>query len=209
MSHQMQLEQMNQSTTMLQNISNYVDTLSSDQMQTPECQELMNAIKDHIEVSWIVHAQICALSIPVLSRAAVPQTEDGLIADGEWQGFNPYSLAMDIENEQDDEEDEDEDNALFLTPHTLTRQMTRNHLDQDQNDEFMSLLTRQSSIYPLQPYRAQEQGNQNQNQNHNLLINTELDDSIPPMQPILMRQTSVRMPFQFHEAGQPVYSRTT
>jgi hypothetical protein len=205
MSYQMQLEQMNQSTTMLQNISNYIDTLTGDQMRTPEHQELMNAIKDHLEVSWIVHAQICAIHVPVLSRAAVPQTEEGLIADGEWQGFNPYSLAMDIEDEYD------EDNALFLTPPTLTRQMTRNHLDQDQNDEFMSLLTRQSSVYPLQPYRAQEQGNvnQNQNQNYNLPINTELDDSIPPMQPILMRQTSVRMPFQFHEAGQPVYSRTT
>ena len=115
------VSQVNRMTFELQNISYYLlDTLTGAEIHSAENKQLINALKEHMEVLRTVEAQVYAFPAPELVRFPAshhgPQPEGGLIADAEWKGFPCCPMELDEE-------------PPLPTPPRLTRQMTNNHLN--------------------------------------------------------------------------------
>lgn len=186
-------ELINQMTAELQNISNYIGTLSGNQINSHENRELMVAIKEHLEVSWMVQTQLCAVAIPQLTREPAPhhgaRPTEGLMADAVWPGHNPYWSSMDIEEEEEEED---------LPPQcNLERQMTNNNLNTCHPDA-----ARQNNSYRMSPlHRWHGQGfddrpptMQREDSALTSLARELMNDSIPPMPPTLARLSSACPP---------------
>ena len=157
---QTQIALIKQASETLQNASNYLDMISGDQIQSPECEQLITAIKEHIKISWIIQTQVYVFPSPVLARAPAPhhhqdqQSEDEpIIADAEWPGYIPRSVEMDVSDCDDDNDNSNDndngndDDDLPPMP-VLMRRMTSNNLD-DSIPSLLPTLSRQSSNYPL------------------------------------------------------------
>jgi hypothetical protein len=78
-----------------------------------------------------------------------PQPEGGLIADAVWTGFPLANInSMDISDNEEEQDDDDADDFIPPPP-TLIRQITNNHLNNQENDDSVppiSNLSRQSSV---------------------------------------------------------------
>jgi len=181
--------QMVNMTTALQNLSNYIGMLTSEERKDPEYQALINATKEHLWVSHEIETQIYAFEIPTLTRSSARELrqESPLISDGQWQGFHPNQMEIDADADEEDEEDEE----CLPPPPVLTRQMTNNWLNLGSG---ICIPTEEEDTYRL-PVFVRDDSPELRLMSREDSVGTTLargleDDSVPQM-PVLIRQRCI------------------
>jgi hypothetical protein len=88
---QIQTDSVKQASAILRDASRLIASLAEHLTITPECEELVAAIKEHVEIAWVVQTQVYSLPIPELVRTpttqsiSLAQNSDVLISDVECQ----------------------------------------------------------------------------------------------------------------------------
>jgi hypothetical protein len=88
---QIQTDSVKQASAILRDASRLIASLAEHLTITPECGDLIAAIKEHIEIAWVVQTQVYSLPIPELVRTPTTQSirlarkSDVLIPDAEYQ----------------------------------------------------------------------------------------------------------------------------
>ena len=91
---QIQTDSVKQASAILRGASRLIASLADHLTITPECEELVVAIKEHLELAWVVQTQVYSLPIPSLVRTPTTQsmrlagnTETALVPDSEYQTY--------------------------------------------------------------------------------------------------------------------------
>jgi hypothetical protein len=89
---QIQTDSVKQASAILRDASRLIASLAEHLTITPECGDLIAAIKEHIEIAWVVQTQVYSLPIPELVRTPTTQSirlarnnETALVPDAEYQ----------------------------------------------------------------------------------------------------------------------------